>query len=272
MPRNAKLWGIREGEPRAARPCPHPVHPEGSLKFTEEVANFPPLAPQLIGRPRPCPHLPRGVLPRALLVKLPRSSRRPLLQKHSEKPHKQAWLMGPQGPSPLPALCPGASLLPHHLPTPGLPGDQGRGGGGSDGEGRAWCESWATAGPRGKGQVTRPFSPAHDLVGEQHSAHFGVLVLPLVDDGLGKGKEAPLKAKDKGPVAPAPGKSTPSNSLWGPRSAKRGLGAWIHQPGPPPESARGACLSTGRASWSQLCSLVREVPGPPGPRPGCRVP
>lgn len=32
--------------------------------------------------------------------------------------------------------------------------------------------------------MTQPFSPAHDLVGEQHSAHFRVLVLPFIDNGL----------------------------------------------------------------------------------------
>lgn len=41
---------------------------------------------------------------------------------------------------------------------------------------------------KGHGEVTQPISPAHNLVGEQHSAHFGVLVLPFIDDGLGEGK------------------------------------------------------------------------------------
>lgn len=36
--------------------------------------------------------------------------------------------------------------------------------------------------------MTQPISPAHDLVGEQHSAHFGILVLPFIDDGLGEGE------------------------------------------------------------------------------------
>lgn len=46
---------------------------------------------------------------------------------------------------------------------------------------RAWWESGKIL---AKVQGTQPFSPAHDLMGEQHSAHFGVLVLPLIDDGL----------------------------------------------------------------------------------------
>lgn len=56
--------------------------------------------------------------------------------------------------------------------------------------GRAW---W---GPRGKVQVTQTFSPAHDLMSEQHSAHFGVLVLPLIDDGLGgEGERTGLRGR-----------------------------------------------------------------------------
>lgn len=92
-------------------------------------------------------------------------------------------------------------------------------------------------------RVTQPFSPAHDLMGEQHSAHFRVLVLTLIDDGLGREeehrlerKEAPLlskRSRERG-MAPPPGKIIPSKSLWGPKIAKQELGAWLlPHPGSP---------------------------------------
>lgn len=38
----------------------------------------------------------------------------------------------------------------------------------------------------GNGGSTYTYVPAHDLMGEQDSAHFRILVLSLVDDGLKK--------------------------------------------------------------------------------------
>jgi hypothetical protein len=102
-------------------------------------------------------------------------------------------------------------------------------------------------------QVTQSISPAHDLVGEQHSAHFRVLVLPLIDDGLGEGevrrvegKEVPLKSRwwhRGGPVGlhwhlPSPGrgeallpeKIMPSTLLWGsPGVQSRSLAAQVEE-------------------------------------------
>lgn len=44
--------------------------------------------------------------------------------------------------------------------------------------------------------MSQTFSPAHDLMGEQHAAHFGVLVLPLIDDCLGERRNAQAQEEE----------------------------------------------------------------------------
>lgn len=84
-------------------------------------------------------------------------------------------------------------LTLHHLPLPGFPGDQ-------------WGGGWA----KRPVPALQPFSPAHDLMSEQHTAHFGVLVLPFIDDGLGKKKCTSLGGRrlllrpGEGQVGPPP--------------------------------------------------------------------
>lgn len=56
--------------------------------------------------------------------------------------------------------------------------------------GRALWGSLATSWLKGKVKMTQSPSPAHDLMGEQHSAHFRVLVLSLIDNGLGERESA----------------------------------------------------------------------------------
>ena len=128
--------------------------------------------------------------------------------------------MGPQGPSPQPALCPGTSLFPHHLPPPGFPGDQ-------------WGGGWA----KRPVPVPQPFSPAHDLMSEQHTAHFGVLVLPLVDDGLRKekcmslGGRRLLSRPGEGQVGPPPREEYALQLSLGAQECKAGAGNRASQTG-----------------------------------------
>jgi hypothetical protein len=197
--------------------------------------------------------------------------------------------MGPQGPSPLPALCPGASLLPHPTPPPASTGSQGC----CEVEGRAWWEGLVTSLQRGMVQVTQSISPAHDLVGEQHSAHFRVLVLPLIDDGLGEGevrrvegKEVPLKSRwwhRGGPVGlhwhlPSPGrgeallpeKIMPSTLLWGsPGVQSRSLESCCPGGGEPLTLKPGP--PSGWQEWHEICRVFiclepGRVPRPLGSR------
>lgn len=117
-------------------PLPHPGSAPGSSRRQQSF-----LSPALEGiqEALALPPHPQRALPRALLAELPSSGWRLLLQKHLEKPHKQARLMGPQGPSPQPALCPGASLFPHRPHPPGFPREQ---------QGGRWWQ-WQGAGPGG---------------------------------------------------------------------------------------------------------------------------
>lgn len=104
--------------------------------------------------------------------------------------------------------------------------------------GRARWGSLTKSRPRVKVQVSQPFSPAHDLVGEQHAAHLRVFVLPLIDDGLGRGKGTGssgcgllLGPSAAGRWAPPPGNTIPSKPLCGGLGVRAGTGSPAPQTG-----------------------------------------
>lgn len=84
--------------------------------------------------------------------------------------------------------------------------------------------------------MPQPFSPAHDLMGEQHTAHFGVLVLPFVDDGLGKkctslGGRRLHSRPGEGQVGPPPREEYALQLSLGAQECKAGAGNLASQTG-----------------------------------------
>lgn len=142
-------------------------------------------------------------------------------------------------------------------------------------EDRAWWGSLATSWPRDNVKVTQTFSPAHDLMGEQHSAHFRVLVLPLIDDGLGETGSAQAQGggssdvKCRGRWALPLGKIMPSKSLGGAEDCKAGPGSLAPQTRTTTRSGKSgmrsvdsvclqAAFSRSCYAWGQGGSLTKD--------------
>lgn len=79
---------------------------------------------------------------------------------------------------------------------------------------------------KGQGASEPPFSPAHDLVGEQHAAHLRVFVLPLIDDGLGEGGRAQAQVAVGSSYVPVQGRDghCPLGTPYPPSHSEEGLG------------------------------------------------
>lgn len=129
---NAKFRGKgRDGYEPYPSPATLSVKELAALRFPWLAAKFPlranPWGPG-VAWPTPPPP-PQRALPPSLISEASRSHRRLCLQKHLAKPHKQARLMGPQGP-PQPS-CAQEPQSPAQPPQAFPPREQGGWEGGS---------------------------------------------------------------------------------------------------------------------------------------------